>query len=72
MLSGFLFDLRNVPTAVRVVGQVLPATYFMELIRTLFLAGDVWPLVLRNGAILIAYAVLLLGVARATTRKTLD
>jgi len=72
MLSGFLFDLRNVPTAVRVVGHVLPATYFMELIRTLFLAGDVWPLVLRNGAILIAYAVLLLGVARATTRKTLD
>jgi len=38
----------------------------------LFLAGDVWPLVLRNGAILVAYAVLLLGVARATTRKTLD
>jgi ABC-2 type transport system permease protein len=72
MLSGFLFDLRNVPAAVRVVGQALPATYFMELIRTLFLAGDVWPLVLRNGAILIAYAVLLLGVARATTRKTLD
>ncbi len=72
MLSGFLFDLRNVPTVVRVVGQVLPATYFMELIRTLFLAGDVWPLVLRNGAILIAYAVLLLGVARAITRKSLD
>ena len=33
MLSGFLFDLRNVPTAVRVVGQVLPATYFMDLIQ---------------------------------------
>jgi ABC-2 type transport system permease protein len=72
MLSGFLFDLRNVPTVVRVVGQLLPATYFMELIRTLFLAGDVWPLVLRNGAILLAYAVLLLGVARAVTRKSLE
>ena len=72
MLSGFLFDLRNVPVAVRVVGQALPATYFMELIRTLFLAGDVWPLILRNGAILLGYAVLLLGLARAVTRKTLD
>ncbi len=61
MLSGFLFDLRNVPTAVRIVGQVLPATYFMELIRTLFLAGNVWPLILRNCAILLAYAV---GAAR--------
>jgi ABC-2 type transport system permease protein len=72
MLSGFLFDLGNMPTAVRVVGQVLPATYFMELIRTLFLAGNVWPLIFRNCAILIGYAVLLLAVARLVTRKKLD
>jgi ABC-2 type transport system permease protein len=72
MLSGFLFDLRNVPLAVQVVGRILPATYFMELVKTLFLAGNVWPLILRNCAILAGYAVLLLGVARAVTRKRLD
>ncbi|WP_426169235.1 ABC transporter permease [Pseudoduganella sp. R-31] len=72
MLSGFLFDLRNVPIAVQVVGRILPATYFMELVKTLFLAGNVWPLILRNCAILAAYAVLLLGIARAVTRKQLD
>jgi ABC-2 type transport system permease protein len=72
MLSGFVFDLRNVPLAVRIVGHVLPATYFMELVRTLFLAGDQWALILRNGAILAGYAVLLLGLARAVTRKRLD
>jgi len=72
MLSGFLFDLRNVPAVVRFVGQALPATYFMELIRTLFLAGDIWPLVFRNCAILAAYAVVLLSLARFVTRKRLD
>lgn len=72
MLSGFLFDLRNVPLAVQVVGHILPATYFMELVKTLFLAGNVWPLILRDCAILAAYAVLLLSVARAVTRKRLD
>jgi ABC-2 type transport system permease protein len=72
MLSGFLFDLRNVPFAVRVIGHVLPATYFMDLIKTLFLAGDVWPLIWRNCAILLAYAVGLLLLARAVTRKSLD
>ncbi|SOD26681.1 ABC-2 type transport system permease protein [Variovorax sp. YR752] len=72
MLSGFLFDLRNVPTAVWVIGHLLPATYFMDLIKTLFLAGDVWPLIWRNCAILMAYAVGLLLVARAVTRKSLD
>jgi len=72
MLSGFLFDLRNVPTAVWVIGHVLPATYFMDLIKTLFLAGDVWPLIWRNCLILLAYAVGLLMLARVVTRKSLD
>lgn len=72
MLSGFLFDLRNVPMVIQLVSQALPATYFMKLIRTLFLAGNVWPLIFKNCAILAGYAVLLLGLARFVTRKTLD
>lgn len=72
MLSGFIFDLGNVPTAVSVIGHLLPATYFMEVVKTLFLAGTYWPLVLRNGAILALYAVALLALARAATRKRLD
>lgn len=72
MLSGFLFDLRNVPLAIQIIGKILPATYFMELIKTLFLAGNVWPLILRDCAILAGYAVLLLSIARAVTRKQLD
>ncbi|HKX39911.1 MAG TPA: ABC transporter permease [Burkholderiaceae bacterium] len=71
MLSGFLFDLRNVPLVIRAVGQVLPATHFMELIRTLFLAGNVWPLIVKDCAILAAYAVVLLALARVVTRKRL-
>ena len=72
MLSGFVFDLRNVPPAVRTVGHLLPATYFMELVRTLFLAGTYWPLVLKDCGILALYAVVLLALALAVTRKRLD
>ncbi|WP_371227983.1 ABC transporter permease [Pseudomonas sp. QE6] len=72
MLSGFIFDLRNVPTAIRVVGDLLPATYFMELVKSLFLAGNFWPMILKDCAILAAYAVVLLGLARLVTRKRLD
>ncbi|MFS2124503.1 ABC transporter permease [Pseudomonas sp. Pseusp97] len=72
MLSGFIFDLRNVPIAIRVIGNLLPATYFMELVKSLFLAGDFWPMILKNCAILAAYAVALLGLARLVTRKRLD
>ncbi|HIU18080.1 MAG TPA: ABC transporter permease [Candidatus Avidesulfovibrio excrementigallinarum] len=71
MLSGFLFDLRCVPPLVRYVGQILPATYYMELIRTLFLAGNIWPLILKNNCVLLGYAVLFLILAYAGTPKRL-
>ena len=72
MLSGFVFDLRNVPAAVQIVGQMLPATYFMQLAKSLFLAGNQWPLIIKNCTILLAYAVVVLGAARIVTRKKLD
>lgn len=72
MLSGFLFDLRNVPVLIQLVGKVLPATYFIELIRTLFLAGNVWSIIFKNAAILLCYAVVLVALALRVTRKRLD
>lgn len=72
MLSGFIFDLRNVPVVVQAVSQLLPATHFVGLIKTLFLAGDNWPMILRDCAILSLYALVLTGAVRRTLRKTLD
>lgn len=69
MLSGFMFDLNNVPTVVRLVGMALPATHFLELIKTLMLAGNVWPIIIKDGLILAAYATLFLGAARRVTQK---
>jgi ABC-2 type transport system permease protein len=72
MLSGFIFDLRSVPWLVRAISKVLPATYYVELLQTLFLAGNVWPLVLKDFAVLAVAAVILLSLARAKTRKELS
>ena len=69
MLSGFLFDLHNVPAAVRWIGQVLPATYYLELLKSLFLAGNLWPMIAKSCAILALYAFALMAATRAVTRK---
>ena len=71
MLSGFVFDLRNMPVAVQVISQLLPATHFMGLIKSLFLAGDNWPLFLQKSAILLLYALLLFAGTRSKLRKRL-
>ncbi|MBX3643093.1 MAG: ABC-2 transporter permease [Rubrivivax sp.] len=72
MLSGFLFDLRNVPAVVRLIGELLPATHFLTAVKTLFLAGNVPSLVLPQAALLVGYALVFFVAALAVTRKRLD
>jgi len=72
MLSGFVFDLRNVPLAVQMISQILPATHFMALSKTLFLAGNDWPAIVRISTILSGYALLFSFLTQRTLRKTLD
>jgi ABC-2 type transport system permease protein len=72
MLSGFLFDLRSMPAPLRFLTYALPARYYVALLQTMFLAGDVWPVILPNTAVLGVMAVLLAIVTRGVTRKRLE
>jgi ABC-2 type transport system permease protein len=69
MLSGFLFDLRSVPTAISLIGHILPATYYMELLKMLFLAGTTGPIVIKDCLILLVYALLFFCLSWKLTCK---
>jgi ABC-2 type transport system permease protein len=69
MLSGFIFDLRSVPTAVYVIASAFPARYFVSIMQTVFLAGDIWSIILPNAAVLVAMVVVLLVLSVRATRK---
>jgi ABC-2 type transport system permease protein len=71
LLSGFLFDLRSMPDAVRFISYLLPARYYVALLQTIFLAGNVWAVILPNAVVLAAMAGLLLVLTRLKTAKTL-
>jgi len=71
MLSGFLFDLRSMPAVVRVVTYILPARYYVALLQTVFLAGDIWSVIVPNAAVLAGMAVLFLVLTRRATQKEL-
>ncbi|OTG76590.1 hypothetical protein B9T26_01930 [Acinetobacter sp. ANC 4169] len=71
MLSGFVFDIQNLPVLVQIISQILPATHFMSLIKTLFLAGDDWMLWLKECGILMLYVVVLTIVAYKSLKKQL-
>lgn len=71
MLSGFLFDLRSLPTVVQLITFLLPARYYVTLLQTIFLVGDVWTVILPNAAVLAVMMIILLCLARRSTRKRL-
>ena len=72
MLSGFLFDLRSTPLVVQLITYVLPARYYVALLQTVFLAGNVWSVIVPNTLALAAMAAALALGSRAAMRKSLE
>jgi ABC-2 type transport system permease protein len=72
MLSGFLFELRNLPLAVRVISYIFPARYYVALLQTELLTGNVWAIILPNSAMLAGMATLLFFLTRTGFKKQLD
>jgi ABC-2 type transport system permease protein len=71
MLSGFMFDIRSMPWPIQAITFVFPARYYVSLLQTLFLAGDVWSVIVPNAAVLAVMAVGLMTASAMATRKKL-
>ena len=72
MLSGFLFDLRSMPPVVRLVTYALPARYYVALLQSVFLAGNVWSVIVPNTLALAAMAATLALASRLVMHKSLE
>lgn len=72
LLSGFIFDLGSMPAAVQVITHVIVARYFVAIVQTLFLAGNVWSVILPNALALAVMAAIFLSITWRKSRKRLD
>lgn len=72
LLSGFMFPFRGMPPWAQVVGEVLPLTHFLRMVRGILLKGnglpqlwpELWPIAL--------FTVVMLTVGLKRYRQTLD
>ena len=71
-LSGFIFDLTSVPKAVQFVSYLLPARYYVSFLQTIFLAGNVWSVIIPNCAVMIVMFLILFALTLRKTRKRLN
>lgn len=72
LLSGFMFPFRGMPGWAQVLGEVLPLTHFLRIVRGIMLKGhdalavlpELWPL--------LAFLIVAGGLALRRYRQTLD
>ncbi|MGI6655388.1 MAG: ABC transporter permease [Desulfobulbus sp.] len=71
MLSGAIFDIHSMPALVEAFTYLIAARYYVSILHTLFLAGDVWSVILPNTLALVLMAVFFLGLVYRKTEKKL-
>jgi ABC-2 type transport system permease protein len=70
ILSGFIYEIRSMPSVIRAFTYVVPARYFVTAMQTLFQLGNVWAvLVPAMGSLALASAVFIGLTALKTHRK---
>ena len=72
LLSGFMFPFRGMPGWAQALGEVIPVTHFLRVVRGALLKGqglgDMW----RELAALLAFVCVVTALAMARYRRTLD
>jgi ABC-2 type transport system permease protein len=72
LLSGFMFPFRGMPGWAQAIGEVLPLTHFVRLVRGILLKGNAWIELWPNIWPLILFMLVVMTVGLKLYRKTLD
>jgi ABC-2 type transport system permease protein len=72
LLSGFMFPFRGMPGWAQTIGEVMPATHFMRLVRGILLKGNDWAELWPNIWPMMVFTLVVMAFAVIFYRKTLD
>ena len=71
LLSGFMFSIANMPKPIQIATHIIPARYFIALLRGIYLKGVGLEILAGQAALLTVYAVIMVALANAKFRKKL-
>lgn len=72
LLSGFIYPIDQMPPVIQAITHIIPARYFMTIIRDVFLKGTSIPLLLDDLLALALFALLLTVIATRAFHKKLS
>ncbi len=72
LLSGFMFPFRGMPAWAQMIGEALPLTHFLRVVRGLMLKGNAWPDTWPELWPICAFGVIVMTIGVLRYRQTLD
>lgn len=72
MLSGFIFEISAMPEPIQLLTYAFASRYFVTSLQTLFLTGNIWPLILPNMIAMAVIALVFFLIISRKTQKRLD
>lgn len=72
LLSGVFFPTSSLPVFLQMIGNLLPLTYFVIILRSIVIKGVGLNMIMPQVIALTIFAILLLGLAARRFQKTLD
>ena len=72
LLSGFMFPYRGMPGWAQTLGEILPLTHFLRIVRGIMLKGNGWTEIWPELAPLLAFVAAAMTLAMLRYRRTLD
>jgi ABC-2 type transport system permease protein len=72
LLSGFMFPFRGMPEWAQVIGQALPLTHFLRIIRGVLLKGNGWSEIMPEVWPIAVFMLVVIAIGLRFFRGTLD
>ena len=69
LLSGFMYAISNMPAALQMISYVIPARYFVTILKGVFLKGSTLSLLVTETVLLTVFGLLVFGIANRTFKK---
>jgi ABC-2 type transport system permease protein len=72
LLSGFIFDIASMPFVIQAITRIIAARYFVAILQTLFLAGNIGSIIIPNTLALLAMAIIFFVLIRLKSKKRIE
>lgn len=72
ILSGGLFEISSMPPIIQIATNIIPATHFVPIIKNLFMAGNIWPIIWHESLNLFIFGLIMFALLYRVTKERLE